>query len=192
MQDKRMTNEWGHERVDSIECPHCGRIIANTPILKYQVYEMRVAVWLKGKLPPILEPDFDVYECEFFPNLTFQVKYSTLGRRYRRGTVTGETIWTWKHRKLRDSKPDYFVLCGIHDDQSESWFVLPRRAVVKHGGSSNGGLLIQGNSRRFSSPNTERYKPGCESMIWQYHCPDPVKMVEHVLHQEKLYQLSLL
>ena len=47
-------------------CPTCGR-----PLRKYEVYEIKVAKWLLGKLPASGEPDFDVWQCEPFPSLTF-------------------------------------------------------------------------------------------------------------------------
>ena len=38
-------------------CPTCGR-----PLRKYEVYEIKVAKWLLGKLPASGEPDFDVWQ----------------------------------------------------------------------------------------------------------------------------------
>ena len=110
--------------------------------------------------------------------------------------MNGQKLWTWNAAKFRPDKPDYFVLCGIGEDGKENWFVLPRRAFLDHSGSNgNGGLIMQGNPAVFSvRGRSGRNRTGYlrENTIWRYHCKDPERMIEHVLHQEELHQLALL
>lgn len=179
----------------SFVCPHCGETIIDTPLRQFQTYEVKVARWLKGQIPAIGEPNFDVWQCEPFPSLTFQVKFSNLGQPKRGVRMNGQKVWTWAQHKLRDGQPDYFVLCGVAEDDRENWFVLPRRAFLEHSGSNGkGGLFMQGNPQQFSRRGQSRRSPGYlhENTIWKYQCADPEKMIEHVLHQEELGQLALL
>jgi hypothetical protein len=159
------------------------------PLRKFQTYEIRVAQWLDGSMPAIGEQDVDVWQCTPFPTLTFQVKYSNMG------AATGGMRWTWHAAKFRPDAPDYFILCGICEDTTEAWFVLPRRAMLAHSGSNGkGGLILQGNPQQFSRRGQSARSPGYihENTIWRYHCPDPSNMIAHVQHQETLLQLALL
>lgn len=181
--------------VANFVCPHCGELIIDTPLRQFQTYEIKVARWLNGSIPGIGEPDFDVWQCEPFPSLTFQVKFSNLGQPKRGVRMNGQKIWTWQAPKFRPDKPDYFILCGVDEAEKENWFVVPRRAFLAHSGSNGkGGLFMQGNPAQFSRRGQSRRSPGYlhENTIWRYHCANPEKMIEHVLHQEELHQLALL
>lgn len=152
---------------------------------KFEVYEALVANWLQGQVAQTNELDYDVFACAPFPNLTFQVKYSTLR--------IEKQLWQWDQYKLRDGKPDYFVLCGIDDVGQDNWFVVSRGDFVRHGTkTARGGVQLAGELKRFSARGRMDGRYLHNNTIWNYHCPDPAKMIEHVMHQEELCQLALL
>lgn len=178
----------------ALRCPHCGELITTMQISQFQVYEIRVASWLKGKLPPVMEPDFDVWKCEPFPDLTFQVKYSKLNKPKYSKHQNGCRIWSWSQKRTRDDAPDYYILCGIYDDGKEDWFVMSRRAFIEHSSKTkDGGRFFAGNSKQFSIQGINKRSKGYlhQNTIWRYWCPDPEKMIEFILHQEELAQLFL-
>lgn len=174
-------------------CPHCGQAIAGAELRVFQLYEIKVATWLRGVVVAANEPDFDVYKCEPFPHLTFQVKFSNLGQPRRGEHMNGQRVWSWLQHRITEGQPDYFVLCGLDDDGGENWFVLTQAAFRRHASATGkGGLILQGYSQRFTTRGGRRARNYLyENTIWRYHCRAPHSMIEHVRQLERDRQPAL-
>ena len=180
-------------------CPHCNGLITELPLRKFQIYEIKVANWLSGKLPAIGEPGYDVYDCKPFPALTFQVKFSSVNAPRSSERTRNQLIWAWYHSaNMTPDKPDYFILCGISEDETENWFVMRRDDFIRHSSQTNkkGARLLQGLAKHFSLRGANHRSQGYihENTIWKYHCSDPKRMADMILRieSERTGQLSLL
>ena len=114
-------------------CPKCGYDLGEENLFRF--YERKVADWLDGEVAAAYNPDFDVYNCTAFPDLTFQVKYSN--PHFYKGRFKVQR-WAFSQYRIRDGKPDYYVLIGITEKEKAHCFLLPRSTFMEMSSNTKG------------------------------------------------------
>ena len=156
-------------------CPVCGAPMGNIPV--FQQYELYVAECLQGRLAPPNMSFYDVYQCEPFPELTFQVKSAHLS-----GTYNSKT-WGYFHpiSQPDNGHPSYFVLIGIDEKNRESLFLVPRSTYFDRA------------SKRMRGDYALTMSPKRGTWGWGYYVRNPrVRLIDTVLRREGYKQLELI
>ena len=173
-------------------CRHCGEFIGY--ITKFQEYEERVAQWLQGEVSPPMNEGFDVFHCKPFPAKTFQVKFASV---YNFGGKTSNRhstkTWSYNQAKWNErTRPDYFVLIGVGEDQSEYIFLLSQDQFLRHAShNSTGGYIFQCSIRKNVRRGTHQRGYYHTPFIWQYEVRSPESnLVNAVLEREKLLEFE--
>jgi hypothetical protein len=156
-------------------CPHCGTIIGD--VAYFQTFEWKVAAWLKGRVAGVGNKGFDVYKCDPFPELKFQVKYSTIYHFTGNAVRHKQRQWTY-FEKFDNLGADYYILFGLDEDR-EHCFLTDREAFLQHAcPTGKGGRILQCSPNRFSRIGTK----GGQPFIWSHLVDSPEdNLIEAVL-----------
>jgi len=169
-------------------CPNCGYDLGEENLFRY--YEHKIADWLNGKVAAAYNPDFDVYDCFAFPDLTFQVKYSNA--HFYRGKFKVRR-WAFSQYRITDGKPDYYVLIGITEEENSHYFLLRRKTFMELSSKSKGDARVliavpYPFSRRGGGKTTYIH----ENKFWKYEVKNPeVNLAQRVQDYESFKQEQL-
>jgi len=176
------------DQTTKLTCPNCGYDLGEENLFRH--YERKVATWLDGEVAAMYNPDFDVYNCSEFPDLTFQVKYSNA--HFYRGRFKVRR-WAFSQYRITDGKPDYYILVGIAEDGGNHYFLLRRKTFMELSSKSKGDARILITvpypfSRRGGGKATYLH----ENKFWKYQVKNPeANLLERIRDYESFKQEQL-
>jgi hypothetical protein len=148
-------------------CPHCGEEIGEQSY--FQSFEYKVAKWLKGKVAPNSTPAYDVWDCEFFPHFTFQIKYARAYQYHAKNKKYPQITWHWKVKNRYDNQPDFFIFFGIGEDDREYVFLIPNEKFFSYSSEFQGSFNLHVSAKLQGEGKRRNYIP----KIWNYVVKDP-------------------
>lgn len=154
-----------------ITCPNCGFHIGEQAY--FQSFEQKAAFWLKGEIAPVATKGYDVKGMEGFPELTFQVKYSTATPYLPKGKTAPQYAWKWVQKTLPGANtPDFYVLFGLFDTSEEKVFLLSKKDYLSESRENKlGQYVLKTSAKRFFDTR----KRGMPTRIYSYEILEPEK-----------------
>lgn len=117
-----------------------GEHTVERPITHAELYEIKTALALYGRLAPPMQAGYDVIAGKDLEGTTVQVKYSEEGATVRPTARTG--IWTFNHHD-KGIDPDFMVLIGRTRQLAEHWFAMTYFNFVAMSTRTRTGRFLQ-------------------------------------------------